>query len=61
MQAGHFDTGETCKDDIMDDFKLDDFFPNKQEFDDCSVYWKGPQTVDAELPKLQEEKLEEKK
>ncbi len=36
---GRFATVETCKDDIESDFKLDDIFPNKQDFDDCSVYW----------------------
>ncbi len=36
---GRFATVETCKDDIETDFKLDDTFANKQDFDDCTVYW----------------------
>ncbi len=37
---GRFQTVETCKDEIAEDFKLGDYFPNKQEFDDCTVYWR---------------------
>jgi hypothetical protein len=36
---GRFATVETCKDDIETDFKLDDIFASKQDFDDCTVYW----------------------
>lgn len=39
VSKGRFATVETCKDDIETDFKLDDIFPNKQDFDDCTVYW----------------------
>src|SRR5579883_43061 len=37
---GRFFTFETCKDEIMDDFELDKHYPHKQEFDDCTVYWR---------------------
>ncbi len=40
VSKGRFATVETCKDEIIDDFKLDEIFPNKQDFDDCTVYWR---------------------
>ncbi len=40
IAKGRFTTVETCKDDIMDDFKLSDHFPNSQDFDDCTVFWR---------------------
>ena len=40
IAKGRFQTVETCKDEIAEDFKLGDYFPNKQEFDDCTVYWR---------------------
>jgi len=40
IARGRFQTVETCKDEIAEDFKLGDSFPNKQEFDDCTVYWR---------------------
>jgi hypothetical protein len=39
VSQGRFATVETCKDDIETDFKLDDLFANKQDFEDCTVYW----------------------
>ncbi len=40
IARGRFETVETCKDEIAEDFKLDEYFPNKQDFDDCTVYWR---------------------
>ncbi len=40
VAAGRFYTFETCKDEIVTDFKLEDIFPSKEEFDDCTVYWR---------------------
>ncbi len=40
IAKGRFQTVETCKDEIAEDYKLGDNFPNKQEFDDCTVYWR---------------------
>ncbi len=40
VAKGRFQTFETCKDDIVDDFKLNDYFPHKEEFDDCTVFWR---------------------
>lgn len=37
---GRFATVETCKDDVVDDLHLNDFFPNHQDFDDCTVFWR---------------------
>ena len=37
---GRFFTFETCKDEIIDDFELDKHYPHKQEFDDCTVFWR---------------------
>jgi len=39
IAAGRFYTVETCKDDVIEQFKLDDLFPNKKDIGDCSVYW----------------------
>jgi len=40
VAKGRFQTFETCKDETVDDFKLNDYFPHKQEFDDCTVFWR---------------------
>ena len=40
IAKGRFQTVETCKDETAEDYKLDDRFPKKQEFDDCTVYWR---------------------
>jgi hypothetical protein len=40
VARGRFQTFETCKDEIIDQFKLNERFPNKEEFDDCTVYWR---------------------
>jgi hypothetical protein len=40
VAKGRFQTFETCKDEIVDDFKLNDYFPHQQEFDDCTVFWR---------------------
>ena len=39
VQAGRFYTVETCKDQIIDSFKLDEIFPNNADIADCTVYW----------------------
>ena len=39
VAAGRFYTVESCKDEFIDGFKLDDLFPNEQDVGDCSVYW----------------------
>ncbi len=36
IAAGSFYTVENCKDDVIDEFKLDDLFPNKKDIGDCS-------------------------
>ena len=41
IQGGRFETVETCKDEIIEDFKLADYFPNKEDFDDCTVFWRN--------------------
>jgi hypothetical protein len=40
VARGRFSTFETCKDEIVDSFELDKHYPNSQEFDDCTVYWR---------------------
>lgn len=40
VAKGRFQTFETCKDDITDDFKLTEYFPNHEDFDDCTVFWR---------------------
>ena len=39
VQAGRFYTVETCRDEIIDSFKLDSLFPNNTDIGDCTVYW----------------------
>lgn len=39
VQAGRFYTVETCKDEIIDSFKLNQIFPNSADIADCTVYW----------------------
>ena len=41
IQHWRFDTVETCKDELIDDFKLDVYFPHREDFDDCSVFWRS--------------------
>jgi hypothetical protein len=36
---GRFDTVETCKDDIIDDFELPKLFSRKADIGDCSIFW----------------------
>ena len=39
VQAGRFYTVETCKDDTIDSFDLDDLFPNDVDIGECTVFW----------------------
>ena len=39
VQAGRFDTVQTCKDDLIDEMHLDDVFAHKADVKDCSIYW----------------------
>jgi len=39
VAAGRFYTVQTCKDEFIDDFRLDDLFPNEKDVADCWVYW----------------------
>ncbi len=39
VQSGRFYTVETCRDEIIDSFKLDSLFPNSADIGDCTVYW----------------------
>ncbi len=39
VQAGRFYTVETCKDDTIDTFNLDELFPNSADIGDCTVFW----------------------
>ncbi|HEY7302866.1 MAG TPA: hypothetical protein VH601_02030 [Bryobacteraceae bacterium] len=39
VQAGRFYTVETCRDEIIESFKLDEIFPNSVDIADCTVYW----------------------
>ncbi len=41
IAKGRFATVETCKDDTVDDFKLNDLFPHQQAFEDCTVFWRN--------------------
>jgi hypothetical protein len=41
VERGRFFTFETCKDEIVDDFELEKHYPHKQEFDDCTVFWRA--------------------
>ncbi len=47
IARGRFQTVETCKDEVIDDFKLNDLFPNKEEFDDCTVFWRKGRAGDS--------------
>ncbi len=40
VSKGRFATLETCKDEVVDDFELNKYFPNKEEFEDCTVFWR---------------------
>ncbi len=44
IAAGRFETVQTCRDEIIDDFKLNDLFPNKEDFEDCTVFWRKGHT-----------------
>lgn len=39
VEAGRFDTVESCNDDRIDEMHLNQIFAQKKDFDDCSVYW----------------------
>lgn len=39
VQSGRFYTVETCKDEMIDSFKLDSLFPHNVDIGDCTVYW----------------------
>jgi hypothetical protein len=39
IAAGRFDTVETCKDDLIDKYKLTDRFRQEADVGDCSVFW----------------------
>jgi hypothetical protein len=39
VQAGRFDTVQTCKDDLIDEMHLDQVFAHKADVRDCSIYW----------------------
>lgn len=39
VKAGKFATVQSCNDDIMDEMKAADLFPNKVDVEDCSVFW----------------------
>ena len=41
IQHWRYATVETCKDELIDDFKLDVYFPHREDFDDCSVFWRS--------------------
>ncbi len=47
IARGRFHTVETCKDDVEDDLRLNDMFPNQQDFDDCTVYWRNSKSKHA--------------
>ncbi len=47
IARGRFETVESCKDDVEDLLRLDDLFPNHQDFDDCTVYWRHGHTNDT--------------
>ena len=39
VQAGQFDTVQSCNDDRITEMHLDDVFAHKKDLKDCSVYW----------------------
>ena len=52
IAGGRFDTVESCKDEVMDEWNLNEIFPHKQDFDDCTVFWrKGPPSPPQAKPK----------
>lgn len=42
-KAGRFAVFETCNDDRIDQWHLDQLYQHRQDFDDCAVFWNGPQ------------------
>ena len=46
IAKGRFATVESCKDEVIDDLDLDNLFPHKQDFDDCSVFWRNRSAKD---------------
>ena len=45
VSKGRFATLETCKDEVVDDFDLNKYFPNKEEFEDCTVFWRDENKI----------------
>lgn len=41
MEAGKFDTAQSCNDDRISDLDLEKIFPHKTDVGDCTVFW-GP-------------------
>jgi 4-amino-4-deoxy-L-arabinose transferase-like glycosyltransferase len=41
VKRGEFATVQSCKEDRIEEMKLPELFPYKEEFDDCTVFW-GP-------------------
>jgi hypothetical protein len=41
MEAGKFDTAQSCNDDRISDLDLEKIFPHKADVGDCTVFW-GP-------------------
>ncbi len=39
VKAGKYYTVESCKDDRIDEMRLPDLFPNKEDVGDCSIFW----------------------
>jgi hypothetical protein len=39
IKAGQFATVENCKDDIIDNYRLPEVFPNRVDIQDCGIFW----------------------
>ncbi len=39
MEAGKFDTAQSCNDDRISDLSLEQIFPHKADVGDCTVFW----------------------
>jgi len=39
VKNGQYYTVQTCKDDRIDEMTLPELFPNREDIEDCSIFW----------------------
>jgi hypothetical protein len=45
VKAGKYATVQSCNDDLIDEMRLEDLFPNKADLKDCSIFWGKVKTL----------------